>query len=145
MTGHTIPDIAPHWPGFHHSPPAGGCPRLNEAAAATLTRAMLALVESLTPGFTTRGGAPRDKTGKQREIDAARLDMILEVLARDLLVAADAGNTEAALRYRLVELGQAALILTGTDSGGGLRPTGGPWSIKRVRFALATLPPGVEP
>jgi hypothetical protein len=106
---------------------------LSAAAVEKITdRALLALVVALTPGYLTRGSVPRDKTGKQRQIDEAELDTLLQLMVNDLgLRTADGGYTESALRFRLAALGAGRGVLVPADGspfGQSVRDHG-PWSL----------------
>lgn len=75
-------------------------------------RALLALAHDMTPGYLTRGGIPRAKTGKARAIDRAELDTLLQLMVNDLGIRTPEGYTETALRFRLLDLGVVRGVFT---------------------------------
>ena len=89
--------------------PAGSVTLLMEKL---IDRALLQLVITLTPGYLTPGGIEKDKTAKQRQIDRAELDLLLRIMVADFGIQAEAGFTETALYYRLLDLGAERGLLT---------------------------------
>lgn len=104
-------------------------------AERVIDRALLALMHEMTPGWLTRGNVPKPKTGKQREIDRAGLNLLLHVLADDLRIETGTGkhpsqqDTEHQLRRLAVSRGLVTEPRTGD-----FRTTReyGPWTLHDV-------------
>jgi hypothetical protein len=104
---------------------------LTPGAVEKLTdRALMALAVALTPGYLTPGGIEKTKTGKQRQIDEAKLDTLLRLMVNDLHIRTADGYTESALRFRLAALGADRGVLQPDGSPFG-RPARdhGPWAL----------------
>jgi hypothetical protein len=77
-----------------------------------IDRALLALVVSYSPGYLTRGGIPKTKTAKQRQIERGELDQLLRLMVNDLGIRTGNGYTEEALRWGLCELAVERGLMT---------------------------------
>lgn len=119
-------DSAPLAGDLRYEPATGAAWALGRA----VDRALLHLIHSITPGYLTRGNVPKLKTIRRREIDAAELAAILNLMG-DLGVTDAAGrNDPTALRLALLSLAADRGLVTVHDTGERYRTTRahGPWT-----------------
>jgi hypothetical protein len=93
-------------------------------------RVLLRLMHSITPGYLTRGNVPKLKTIRRREIDAAELAAMLNLMGDLGLTDAAGRNDPTALMLALLSLAADRGLVTVHDTGERYRTirTHGPWT-----------------
>ncbi len=110
--------------GFRYDPDL-----LSERAVEKIIdRALLMMVIQLTPGYLSRGGVPKVKTRKEREIEHAELQAVLRLMVNDFGITTEDGYTETAMWAGLGRLGEQRGVLAGPVPWKTTRDHG-PWSL----------------